>query len=101
MKRPDDDQTPTPMYLDVENRQRPDELPPYELEPTRMARGINHHPSGSTFMDTGVDRISSSHTCAPLDEIPSSGDTDVTGKIKKYSVFPHFLTRTSGWAHRH
>jgi hypothetical protein len=100
MKRPDDDQAPAPpMYLDVENRQLPDALPPYEQEPARMAHGINHHASGSTFMDTGDDRISSSHNSAPPDEIPSSGDTDVTGKIKKYSVFLNFLTRTSGWAY--
>jgi hypothetical protein len=82
MRRPDDDQAPAPMYRDIENRQIPDELPPYELDSTRMARGINHCPSESTFMDIGVDRISSSHSSAPPDEIPSSGDTDVTGKIK-------------------
>jgi hypothetical protein len=78
------------MYLDVENRQLPDALPPYEQEPARMAHGINHHASGSTFMDNGDDRISSSHNSAPPDEIPSSGDTDVTGKIKKILCVPQF-----------
>jgi hypothetical protein len=92
MKQPDDNQAPAPMYRDVDNGQRFDELPPYELEPSRMARGINHHQSGSTFMDTGVDRNSSSHNRAPPDEIPSSGDTDVTGKLEKLSVLPNSLT---------
>jgi hypothetical protein len=101
MKRPDDDQAPAPMYLDVESRQRSDELPPYELEPTQMACEINHHPFGSTFMDIGVDRISSSHNSAPPDEIPSYGDTEVTGKIKKLSLFLNFLTRASGRAYQH
>ena len=77
MKQSDNTQAPAYICQDADNRQQADDLPPYQLDSPRMAHGSNHQ-SESARMNIGIEGNSFNELRVISDEVPPSGDTDVT-----------------------